>query len=463
MKRTGPHHTLIAAVRTFVKKRALLRPNQQVIAAVSGGADSMVMLHVLMELQRLWKLRIIVAHVNFSLRGKESDGDERFVHSAAGRLGLPFYSMRVDAAAEAARSKCSVQEAARDLRYAFFESLRQSLGADLIATAHHADDNTETMLINLLRGSGVDGLAGIPPKRGAVIRPLLCVTRQMIEEFAEERKIRFRNDSSNGTDDYTRNLLRRRIVPTLMRRVNPSLHSTMMQEAETFRTMAEFLRGVTDRSFRECVTGTSVMLEPFRRLHLFLQQSVMHRMLNETGIETTAAAITAVTELAGRQKGTVVELPGGWCAERTADRILLRNSGNAAPFRYELSGPGTVTGESFTLTLSKGKARRNKRTDGSSMEYVDAARITFPVTVRSWQSGDRFQPLGMTGRRKLSDLFSGLKMTEQEKHRVPVVECSGNIVWVAGVRLDERYKLTDSTTAVYTLTVHHHGKKDGRR
>lgn len=453
----------ISAVQTFVKKKGLLKPGQTVIAAVSGGADSMVMLNVLLELQRLWKLKLVVAHVNFGLRGKESDGDERFVHTAAGKSGLPFYSMRVDTAAEAARTKRSIQETARELRYAFFYSLRRTLGADAVATAHHADDNTETMLFNLLRGTGVDGLAGIPPKRDAVIRPLLCVTRVMIEEYAKERQIRFRNDSTNIKEDYTRNFLRRRIVPTLMKRVNPSLHETMMQEAETFRLAARYLQMMTDDAFSRCADGTSLKLEPFRTFHLFLQQSVMRRQLQELAVEPTAAAITALTELAERQKGAVAELPDGWRAERTVGSILFRKENAESGFRYQLDAPGTVDHEEFSLSIAPARRKGNKRNAGSSMEYVDAERLTFPVIIRSWETGDRFHPLGMKGSKKLSDLFSGLKMTQQEKLRVPVVVSGGNIVWVAGVRLDERYKLTDSTTAVYSLTVHYHGKTNGRR
>jgi tRNA(Ile)-lysidine synthase len=463
MKRTGSHHTVIAAVQTFVKKKELLRPGQSVIAAVSGGVDSMVMLNVLLELQRLWKLKLIVAHVNFGLRGRASDADERFVRAAADANALPFYSMRVDTKAEAKKAKRSVQETARDLRYAFFGSLLTTLRADVVATAHHADDNTETMLLNLLRGTGLDGMAGIPTKRDTVIRPLLCVTRQKIEEYAAEQRIRFRTDASNTSEDYTRNIVRRRIVPTLVKRINPSLHDTMTQEAEIFRTTADYLRLQTEEAYRRCAAGTSLKLEPFHGLHPFLQQSVIRRSLQDLKIEPTAAGINAVQGLAGLQKGAVAELPDGWKGERTADRILFRNEPTEPGFHHRLEGPGSVTGAGFTFSIMPARPTRNKRSGGPSIQYVDAALVTFPVIIRSWKPGDRFHPLGMKGSKKLSDLFGEQKLTQQEKLRVPVVECSGRIMWVAGLRLDERYKLTDSTTAAYSLTVHYHGKTNGRR
>lgn len=463
MKRTGSHHTLVAAVQTFVKKKKLLRPGQTVIAAVSGGADSMVMLNVLLELRHLWKLELVVAHVNFGLRGRASDADEQFVRSAAAANALPFYFMRVDTKAEVKKSKRSVQETARELRYAFFGSLMITLNADAVATAHHADDNTETMLINLLRGTGLDGMAGIPPRRAAVIRPLLCATRQQIEEFAAARRIQFRTDASNASDDYTRNIVRRRIVPTLVKRINPSLHETMTQEAEIFRETADFLRQATEEAYRRCSAGTSLKLEPFKELHLFLQQSVIRRSMQELKIEQTAAGINAVQELAGKQKGAIAELPDGWKGERTADRILFRNEPPEEGFYHRLDAPGLVKGDGFTVSIVKTGRTSNKRTSGPSKQYVDAAQVTFPVIVRSWKAGDRFHPLGMRGSKKLSDLFGEQKLSQQEKLRVPVVESGGRIMWVAGLRLDERYKLTDSTTAVYTLTVHYHGKTNGRR
>lgn len=463
MKRTGTHHTLIAAVHTYIKKKRLLRPGHTVIAAVSGGVDSMVMLHVLASIQQLWKMRIVVAHVNFELRGIDSVGDEAFVKKAAKQNGFPFYSKTEDTRSVARERKQSLQETARDIRYEFFDTLKHLLNADAIATAHHADDNTETMLINLLRGSGLDGLAGIPPSRDAVIRPLLCVTREQIAAYAKQFRIAYRDDSSNASNDYTRNFLRNSIIPKLQQRINPSLNETLMHEADLFRSAADYMHHETDAAFAESVTGRSINVKTLSAYHQFIQQSVIHRLLKALMIEPSIAGVTAVQELMEQQKGSTVELQKQWAAERLSNTIIIREQGHSAGFHFSMEKPGRLSTTDFTVTVKKSALPDNKRRSGSSKEYVDAANILFPLTVRSWKQGDSFFPLGMHGKKKLSDFFGGLKLSAEEKMKIPVVESNGTIVWIAGQRLDERYKLTDSTTAAYSLTVQFHGKKERRR
>jgi tRNA(Ile)-lysidine synthase len=463
MKLTGSHHTVISAVQTFIKKRRLLRPGQTVIVAVSGGIDSMVLLHLLTELQHLWKLRIVAAHVNYELRGIESEADEELVRKTAKRYGIPLYCKTADTKAIARQQKRSLQETAREIRYSFFETVKQTTGADAIATAHHADDNTETMFINVIRGSGIDGLAGIPVHRGAVIRPLLCLTRAQITQYAKEMKVQYREDASNRSDDYTRNFLRNRIIPKLKERINPSLHETMLHEAEMFRSAADFIDTEAETAFRASVKDAAVSVRAVSRFHPFIRQAVFHRLLNKLTIEPSSAGITALTELLELQKGSVVELHADWSAERTADAVVIRKNTGSGSFVYTLDTPGSVKTDAFTLTVKKSSVPGNKLTSGPSNEYIDASTVAFPLTVRSWAPGDRFIPLGMKGTKKLSDFLGELKLSAEEKMHVPVLESGGRIVWVAGKRLDERHKLTDSTTAAFKLTVQFHGKKNGHR
>ncbi|MDP1675946.1 MAG: tRNA lysidine(34) synthetase TilS [Bacteroidota bacterium] len=465
-------HQLTGKVQQFIKQKGLLQPGQKIIVAVSGGIDSMVMLNLLVQLQQLWKLEIVVAHVNFQLRGKESDGDEQLVKKMAKEFGLPFYSEQTNAKLIAKKQKRSVQEAARDIRYSFFDTLKKSLQADTIATAHNANDNAETMLINLLRGSGLDGLAGIPPRRNDIVRPLLSITRKEIEQYAKTQKVKFRNDSSNAKDDYTRNFLRNVIIPQLEQRINPSLNETLLNEAEVFRAAANFTGRTTDTAFADCVSASTVDVQRFIKNDLFLQQSIIHRLLKELDIEPGFTSINSIVELATRQKGTIVEINKQWIAERIAEKIKLREKKEQGGFLFSIEKEGKLTTENFTITVKKSEPPDNKRHRDASIEYVDAAKVKFPLIVRSWKPGDVFIPLGMKGKKKLSDFFGEQKLATEEKNSIPIIESNGTIVWVAGKRLDERSKLTETTKTVYQLSIQtrqtrqteqYNGKKNDNR
>ncbi len=463
MKGNEQHHPLIGKVQQFIKQKGLLHSGQKIIAAVSGGIDSMVMLNVLIQLQQLWKLEIVVAHVNFQLRGEESNEDEQFVKRISKQYSLLFYSEQTDTKTIARKQKRSIQETAREIRYAFFDTLKKSLQADTITTAHNANDNAETMLINLLRGSGIDGLAGIPPRRNCIVRPFLSVTRKEIEQYAKAMKVKFRNDSSNAKDDYTRNFLRNDIIPKLEQRINPSLNDTLLNEAELFRAAANFTGKAVDTAFTDCVLDTIVDIKQFSRCDPFLQQLVIHRLLKVLKIVPMFTVINSIVELVNQQKGTIVEINKQWIAERIAEKIEIREKRGPKDFLFTMEKVGKLTTENFTFTVKKSDSTDNKRVRNASIEYVDAATIKFPLIIRSWLPGDVFVPLGMKGKKKLSDFFGEQKLATEEKNSIPIIENGGTIVWVAGKRLDERFKLTNSTKTVYQLTIQYNGKKDDRR
>ncbi len=466
MKGNEQHHPLIGKVQQFIKQKGLLQSGQKIVAAVSGGIDSMVMLDLLMQLKQLWKLEIVVAHVNFQLRGKESNGDEQFVKRIAKQYALPFYSEQTDTKTIALKQKRSIQETAREIRYSFFETLKKSLRADTIATAHNANDNAETMFINLLRGSGIDGLAGIPPRRNNIVRPFLLVTRKEIEQYAKAMHVKFRNDSSNAKDDYTRNFLRNVIIPKLEQRINPSLNETMFHESELFRAAAAFTGKATETAFADTVSVSKVNIKKLLQIDPFLQQSVILRLLKVLKIEPAFTAVNSIVDLVNQQKGSIVEINKHWIAERTAEKIEIRENRTVKDFHFSIEKAGKLTTENFIITVKKSVSPGNKQHRDASIEYVDAATIKFPLIVRTWKPGDVFVPLGMKGKKKLSDFFGEQKLAAEEKKSIPIIESDGAIVWVAGKRLDDRCKLTDSTTIVYQLTFQprqYNGKKDDHR
>lgn len=463
MKRAEAQHPIINTVQTFIKKKRLLRRNDTIIAAVSGGVDSVVMLHLLVTLQRMWGWKIVVAHCNFQLRGKESNNDETFVGTTAKRYGLPFYTQQCETKKIAAHSKRSVQEAAREIRYSFFENLKRSLKADAIITAHHADDNAETMLINLFRGSGIDGVAGIPVKRDSIIRPLLTLSRKEIAAYAKLNDLKFREDSSNASNDYTRNFLRNKIIPAIQKRINPSLNETLLTESELFRSLADFLNVETEKAYKRAVRSDQIYSTILSEYHPIVQQSVILRSLKDLNIEPKSSTVFSIMELLENQKGSIVEIQQEWIAERLAESIVFRKQESISSFEYRLKREGKIKTDNFTVSVKKSALPDNKRRTDASKEYVDASLLEFPLIIRTWKAGDFFIPLGMKGRKKLSDFFGEQKFSTTKKINTPVVVSNGNIVWVAGKRLDERYKITNSTTETYKLTIEFHAKKNHHR
>ena len=439
---------LFEGMKQFVQRHGLFGRGSRVLAAVSGGIDSVVLLDLLASLSVEWDLEVVILHVNHRLRGRESNADENFVVSLAKQYGFPLFAERVETKREAAKKKLSIQEAARDLRYAFFLAKTAELKGDAVATAHNANDNAETMLLNFVRGTGIDGIAGIPIQRNGapIVRPLLFATREEIAAYARERKLRHREDSSNLTDKYSRNFLRRQVIPLLERRVNSSVVKSLSNSSDIFKGCAEYLREQVRNAWPAIVSengGEIVFLkEELRKQHPYMRQLIVHDAFLGKDIEPSADRIGAVVSLLGGEKGTRVDCGSGWRAENESERIRLSRQTAAADFSYVLQEEGIITNALFSLSVKKSKNVPNKLGSHSSTEYVDAGKLRFPLYVRSWKEGDSFVPLGMKHRKKVSDFFVDLKIPRTEKMKIPIVESGGNIVWVAGCRIDDRFKIT---------------------
>ena len=451
---------LVQEVGRFVRANALFHRGDSVLAAVSGGVDSVVMLDILASFADESGLGLRIVHVNHLLRGKESDADEKFVRALAKRYEIPISVERVETKKWAAKKKISIQEAARELRYEFFFRMRTTLNARSVATAHTASDNTETMLMNLLRGTGIDGIAGIPVRRNenAIVRPLLSVSRQEIAEYAKRKKLTFREDSSNASDKYSRNYLRRNIIPLLQKRINPSLVRTMSQSAAVFRSCAEYLDEQAVRVLTEATVekneGVFLSVDVMKKEHPYIRQMVIHNLFLAKGIEPSFERIAALLSLIDAEKGSRTDCGDGWIAERESGQILFFTGSKRAPFSYLLNSEGTLNGGSFSLSVEKCRQIPNKLTAHTSTEeYVDARRVRFPLRIRSWKEGDAFVPLGMRSRKKVSDLFVDMKISRVRKDAIPIVESDGDILWVAGCRLDDRCKITPTTTEAYKFSI----------
>lgn len=436
---------MLKRFREYLERFDLAGRDDRVLIAVSGGLDSMTLLHLFREAGYVPG----VAHANFGLRGKESDGDEAFVKEYCQKHKLSFYSKRFDTKNYAEGHGLSVQMAARDLRYAWFDELMMEGGYHWLATAHHLSDNLETVLLRWSSGAGLDQLTGIPRKNDRVIRPLLFATRDEIVAYAKAEKIAWREDSSNQSTEYARNFIRHEVIPKL-KEINPSLESTFAQGLEKLEGASELMRRGLGQ-LRDAMTrqeGTDLFID--KSLLLLLQHPavVCYEWLKEFGFDFDRCRQLAVAAASGQSGARF--LSGSHQAVVDRDYIIV------APLSHEEFHDVWVEDGQDKAALGPWvlyvrKERGMTISTDRSVATVDASTIRFPLLWRKWKPGDRFVPFGMTKTKKLSDFLVDEQVPLVEKDRVTVI-CSGDeVVWVAGYRTDNRYKVHAKTEIVLTL------------
>ena len=431
-------------VSSFIARHHLLAPDVLHLVALSGGADSVCLLLLLLRLG----YRVEAMHCNFHLRGKESDRDEAFVKSLCQDKGVPLHLAHFDTRAYADLHHVSIEMAARELRYSWFEQLRCDLGAATICVAHHSDDNVETILMNLLRGTGLRGLQGIQPRRGHIVRPLLCVTREEIEQWLHEQGQPFVTDSTNNVADVVRNKLRLDIIPRL-KDVFPQANSNILSTA---LLVSEALR-VYDHSISEqlrLITGDGSSISIDQLLHEPSPESLLFEWLSPKGFSSHTIlqlSQTLPTISSGRE----------WSS---ATHILVCHSGRLLLSAIEeqrgpllIPEPGTYVYDDKTklrLTIHEGQ---HIERDNPNVCCADASTIAFPLELRHIRQGDRFRPLGMKGTRLVSDFLTDLHLSIIDKRRQLVLcDAHGNIIWLIGRRMDDRFKVTGKTTKTLAVS-----------
>ena len=413
---------------------------KRLLVACSGGIDSMV----LCELLRVSGLGFSIAHCNFTLRGEESDGDQLFVEKYAGENGIEVFTVKFNTGAFAADEKLSVQVAARQLRYAWFDELLESHGFDYVLTAHHADDNFETFLINLSRGTGLDGLVGIPAHHGKIIRPLLDFPRKDIEDFAAEEAIKCRHDSSNSSLKYLRNQLRHGVVPVL-KNLNPNFLDTFAQTQMHLKQS----RSLADDAAKLVYKQVAVELDNkllFKILELGRlpnYKAYLYHWLKDFGF----TAWQDIYDLADAQSGKQVFSPGFVISK---DREVLELTERKTPQDTVHQIEKGTTEINFPVKLRFGRAGDISNTATNTI-FADEEKLTWPLTVRKWRKGDKFQPFGMAGQKKVSKFFKDEKFSVSDKADAWLL-CSGNdIVWIIGHRMDDRFKVTHTTKHILQI------------
>ncbi len=470
--------TMINKVRAYILQHKMIEKGDRVIVAVSGGADSMALLSVLHRLRDDLAIELVAAHLNHGLRGRDADEDAALVKRVAEASGLPYFDKKVDVGALAKRKGLSLEDAARRERYAFFYHLLRQVPADKIATGHQMHDQAETVMLNLLRGTGSRGLRGIVPVRNQVlIRPCLKISRAEILDFLEQEGIPYREDESNQSELFRRNQIRHDLLPHL-KQFNPRIEERLHDLAEIMRVENDFLEAQTALNLEKCQPDSpskaqAVNIQEFLALHEAIQRRIVKSILERRSQEQTGinqVHVGAVIRLCrDGHVGQKLSLPFATEVFRDYDRIIfmesrkVRSSRDMASYLYETSkgkpekGPTDYDYPINTLPTevvireTGARVRLSKIERGSDdlteqgFNLLDFDKIKFPVIIRHFRSGDRFQPLGMTGTKKLKSFFIDRKVPQEARKGIPLLADRKNILWIGGMAISESAKVTPAT------------------
>lgn len=439
----------INRISEFISSNALLKEGAHVIVGLSGGADSTALLMVLLRLG----YRCTAVHCNFHLRGAESDRDQQFCTDLCKSHGVPLIICSYNTKAYAAEHGISIEMAARELRYADFERIMQERNASAVCIAHHRDDSVETVLLNLIRGTGLKGLTGIKPRNGHIIRPLLCVSRQEIEDWLHKEGQAYITDSTNLETDYTRNKIRLELLP-LMRGINPSADSSISNTALHLQQAYAFYAQAIAQAKEDVVStaGNTMTVSIDRLRNSASAQALLFEILSPLGFNDTQ--ISDIARSLDSQPGT------RFCSA-THQVIRERDSFTVSPLTDSEFTPITVSIESGTtvtlphdqtLTVTTAPAGTPISKD-QAVATFDAALIKGPLEIRPWKDGDWFIPFGMKGRKLVSDYLTDSKVSATERKGQLVLTCGQNIIWLLGRRTDNRYRVTPDTTTQLKLKI----------
>ena len=452
---------LLDTIRRTIRRHHLATPASRIVVALSGGGDSVALVHLLHALHRAGELTVAgVAHFNHQLRDV-ADRDEQFCRSIAAALGYPFLAEREDVGARASRDRQSIELAGREARHQFFSRASDRLGADAVALGHTRDDQAETFLLRLLRGAGPRGLSAMHPRNGTTIRPLLDCRRADLRTFLAERGLPFVEDSTNADVSIPRNRVRSELIPLLEARFNPSIVDVLANQAELARDeWSWMLEELTGRSVDVgSVAGLLAVPRALRRFALWraMTEAAGGRTVSLQHVDAALRIVESNTT------NGCVDAPGH-VVERIGDRIVLKTGRSndvrtpAAVFRYPLSIPGEVSlpqhGCIVSAQFADGRDAVSATLSSRATAVVAADSWAPPLSVRNRRPGDRFRPFGLDGQKKLQDFLVDRKVARAERDRVPlVVDADDRIVWVAGHEIDEAFRVTDASRAVLILTL----------
>lgn len=444
---TNLYMELLQEFIQFNKNKNLFQPKDKLLLAVSGGVDSVV----LCALCKQAGYDFAIAHCNFKLRGAASDKDEKFVQQLAAAYNVVFYVKNFDTVTIAATTKKSIEETARELRYNWFEALGAAHAFKYILTAHHADDNIETVMMHFFRGTGIKGLRGIVPKQGKIVRPLLFARRNELEAFTKSNQLSFVTDHTNAENDYTRNYFRNIILPMVSERY-PEAQENILKNIQRFTETEKLYRQAVEVHIKKLVepNGTEIHIPVLKLLKIIPLTTVVYEIIKEFGF--TAHQADEVVALLTSETGKYIQ-------SATHRIIKNRNWLIIAPVMQEQAQHILIEDTDKRIVFAGGEIAIEKLTAGKvnfntapSIALLDASEISFPLLLRKWKQGDYFYPLGMQKKKKLNRFLTDQKLSLTQKENTWIIEMNKKILWVVGMRIDDRFKVTASVTNLIQIS-----------
>lgn len=458
---------LKAKVLDTINRYKMILPEEKIVLAVSGGPDSTALLYLMCELQEELNCSFHIAHLNHQLRGDESDADAEFVAGLASKLNIPFTIESLDVK-KMITSKESIESGARRIRYDFYEKVLSNINANKIAQGHTSDDQVETVLMRLLRGSGAHGLRGIPPIRdGKYIRPIIEISRKEIDEYLQSINITPRWDSSNLSTEYYRNKIRHELLPYLEEQFSPNIRNGLQQTADILRADDEFLAEITRQRYNLCAENVNyqtiiIDIPSLKKQHIALQRRIL-RLAIETLLGDLLRYdfdhISGLLDLVNySSSGKAISLPRGINAEKSYNQLILRlendNQSETKDYNYQIEIPGETKIEELGISIVT-KINESNGLNYSTNQYEKTFNYEEidNLYIRNRRNGDRFQPLGMSGTKKIKDIFIDEKIPKSERDKIPLLTDGNNILWIIGYQISDRFKVTTKTKSKLTVTI----------
>ncbi len=449
---------MINKFQAFIQKHQLFNQGTPVLVACSGGLDSMVLLDVLCAL----KYPVAIAHCNFQLRGIESEGDEEFIRVYASQKNIPFYATRFDTTQIKQELNLSTQMAARVLRYDWFEKVRKEIGAHVIVTAHHLDDQLETVLLNLTRGTGLKGLSAMQPTNGNITRPLLEFTKEDLMRYAQSNNIEFREDSSNATDDYQRNLIRHQVV-TALKQINPSLQNTFGDFVGYMRDYNELLKSYIELLKKKCYSEKKGIVEikfGFIKSHN-AGRTILFHLLDDFGFNNTQSDLIFDTFIQAKESGQQFYSASHRLVIDRKSLFIIQKDIKRNDYLSIEKISNQITFNNYKIQCSIVPIHELNAKTSPRYAYLDMDLLEFPLMLRYYKEGDYFYPFGMSkpktpdkvGKKKISKFFKDEKFHQFDKENTAMLFSGERLVWLVGYRIDDRLKVSSKTKRVLKMVL----------
>jgi len=461
---------MVEKVLDTINKHHLIENGESVVVGVSGGPDSVCLLHVLYRLREKLHIKLYAVHINHMLRGKESEGDEKYVKELCEKLEIPAHFFSIDVRDLASKKGISLEEAGREARYRKFEEVAEDTGASKIAVAHNRNDQAETVLMNIIRGSGLDGLKGIGYIRGKIIRPLLDVPREDIENYCRRHSLNPRTDSTNLVSIYTRNKIRLDLIPSIDKMFDIDIQDSLWRMSVLLKDDLDYIDENATRLYHECLAEKnkdSITIDAgiFQGYHIAIKRRIIRSAIrnltgNLKGVESVH--IEKVLQLwEGGRTGAQVHLPGGLKALKSYNHLIIGTDIDGVaigPFCREINIPGvTLVPEigagvkAFIEKKSSGIEQYGNMRYNSLVQHFDYDILKMGINIRNRKDGDVFKPYKSNGTRKLKEYFIDNKIPRHKRDNIPLIALGNEIVWVVGYKISDKFKVTENTKTVLKL------------